>query len=87
VTLSLNSKTAHELFQNMNLQDRFRFIRDHLALAFRIENNLGEGNSPEEFVQHSMRSSQVRKTISGMHTVMTSDEKLEMRASIRQALC
>lgn len=44
VLLALNSKTAHELFLNSSLQERFRFIRDHMALAFRIEGN----SSPDQ---------------------------------------
>jgi hypothetical protein len=34
--VALGSKTAQEMFANSNLEGRFRFIRDHLAFAFRI---------------------------------------------------
>jgi hypothetical protein len=35
---------------------------------------------------NSMRSSQVRKTLSGMHTLMTTDEKLNLRSALRKRL-
>jgi len=33
---ALSSATAHKLFYSFTLKDRFRFIRDHLSLAFRL---------------------------------------------------
>ncbi|CDW81476.1 UNKNOWN [Stylonychia lemnae] len=57
---ALESKTAQEIFINLNLQDRFRFVRDFLALPYKIDISDSQVDlyQEENYVEQSARSQQ-----------------------------
>lgn len=78
---ALSSATAHKLFYSFSLKDRFRFVRDHLSLAFRL--------LPEyemNFDAHTERATTIineRKSLAQPPAIY---EKVDMREQIRQRL-
>ena len=85
--IALDSNTAQELFVNSTLKDRFRFIRDHLSLAFKIESQIDANNSPEPFNDGQINSNrgQLRKTLVATSGMSTND-KVALRHQVRVRL-
>lgn len=82
----MNSKTAEELFLSSSLERRFRFIRDHIALPFRAsETDVIEGEADVSRGSLSQVSRFLSKS-AATNAVMTSNEKANLRTSIRARL-
>eukprot|EP00347_Sterkiella_histriomuscorum_P004381 403360676 len=78
IQVVLESKAANVIFAKLNLKDRFRFVRDFLALPFKLQQ---VDESPDKSMNSSRQSISLRE-----RNALKPEEKIQMLTLIKTCL-